>query len=83
MQRLTATEAARRFSDVLDAVEMGRESFVVVRRGREVATISPAVAATGKRLNTLLDQHRPDPGWSRELQEMRASLVEDADAWSD
>jgi len=33
VKSLTATEAARNFSDVLDAVERDGESFVVVRRG--------------------------------------------------
>lgn len=83
MKRVTATEAARRFSDVLDAVEGGRESFVVVRRGREVATISPASPASGKRLKALLYEHRPDPAWSRELDELRGALVDDAPTWTD
>jgi prevent-host-death family protein len=46
MRRLTATDAARRFSEVLDAVEMHGESFLVVRRGQAVARIEPARAAT-------------------------------------
>jgi hypothetical protein len=62
---------------MLDAVGAGRESFVVVRRGREVATISPASAASGRRLKALLEEHRPDPAWARELGELRAALVDE------
>src|SRR5680860_1313735 len=45
MRQVTATEAARRFSEMLDSVENGRERFVVMRRGRAVATIGPAARA--------------------------------------
>lgn len=83
MKRLTATEAARRFSDVLDAVEGGRESFVVVRRGREIATISPTSPATGKRLKALLADHPPDAAWSRELDELRGTLADRPAGWND
>jgi prevent-host-death family protein len=81
MKRVSATEAARRFSDVLDAVEAGRESFVVVRRGREVATIAPAAPAAGKRLKSVLEAHPPDAAWSRELEELRGSLADESDPW--
>jgi hypothetical protein len=42
---------------------------------REIATISPARAASGKRIKQLLREHRGDRAWSRELRELRASLV--------
>lgn len=82
MQRLSATDAARRFSDLLDAVERDRETFVVVRRGREVATIGPAASATGHQLKKILSEHRPDPAWSKELRSLRESLAPDRDPWS-
>ena len=83
MKRLSATDAARRFSDLLDAVERERESFVVVRRGREVATISPASPATGKKLKALLAEHPVDPAWRSELAELRGALVDKPAAWND
>jgi prevent-host-death family protein len=83
MKRVSATDAARRFSDVLDAVEGDRESFVVVRRGREVATISPASPAAAKRLKAVLEAHPPDPAWSRELDELRGRLIDEPAAWQD
>ncbi|HEV7483973.1 MAG TPA: type II toxin-antitoxin system prevent-host-death family antitoxin [Solirubrobacterales bacterium] len=73
MKQLSATEATRRFSDLLDSVEEG-ESFVVVRHGRAVATIGPAVAGTGQALKEALRKHPPDPEWAAELRELRAEV---------
>ena len=39
-ERITATEANRTFSDLLDKIEAGR-SFVVCRHGRDVCEITP------------------------------------------
>ncbi|MGH7867872.1 MAG: type II toxin-antitoxin system Phd/YefM family antitoxin [Candidatus Dormibacteraceae bacterium] len=74
MNSLTATEVARRFSEVLDAVERGK-TFRVTRAGRTVATIGPTTPASGKAFKNLLHAHRLDPAWSSELGELRRSLV--------
>ncbi len=71
MKQLSATDAARRFSEVLDSVESKGESFVVVRHGRAVATIGPAYAGTGRAVKEMLRKHRPDPEWAEELNELR------------
>ncbi len=81
MKQLSATDAARRFSDVLDRVESEGESFVVVRHGRVVATIGPAVAGTGRALKDVLQKHRPDPEWAAELRELRAAVGPPSDPW--
>jgi antitoxin (DNA-binding transcriptional repressor) of toxin-antitoxin stability system len=81
MERLSATEASRRFSDLLDAVEARREVFVVIRRGRAVATIGPAVGATGSRAREILRDHPPDPTWADDLRDLRDSLAGDAEPW--
>lgn len=52
MRELTASEASRGFSAVLDAAERG-EVIMITRAGRRVATISPAVAAGGAALRAL------------------------------
>jgi antitoxin (DNA-binding transcriptional repressor) of toxin-antitoxin stability system len=83
VKQLSATDAARRFSDVLDSVESKRESFVVVRRGRAVATIGPAFAGTGRALKEALRAHRPDPGWAGELRELREAVGPPPDRWRD
>jgi len=84
MKQLSATEAARRFSDVLDSVESERESFVVVRHGRPVATIGPAGNGTGRAVKDTLRAHRPDPEWPAELRELRESVgPAEMDRWRD
>lgn len=75
MVELSATEAARRFSDLLDAVEHRGESFVISRQGRPVAVVGPATPRSGKELKRFLNQHPPDEAWASDLQELRAVLV--------
>jgi len=79
---ISATEAARNFSEVLDAVEHRHETFVVIRKGRSVARITPAVAASGRAVKDLLLAHRPDPTWGRELRTMRSKLLTEERDWN-
>jgi prevent-host-death family protein len=81
VKKLSATDAARRFSDLLDAVESGGETFVVVRHGRAVARIGPAAAGTGLALKETLREHQPDADWAGELRELRASVGPASDPW--
>jgi len=81
MKNLTATEAARHFADVLDAVEHGHETFVVTRGGRPVASIGPAEAAGGRGLKEVLMKHRPDAAWRGELESLRDGLVAEERNW--
>ncbi len=81
MKQLSATDAARRFSEVLDSVESEHESFVVVRHGRVIATIGPATLGTGRALKEALRTHRPDPEWAGELRELRDAVGPPADPW--
>lgn len=74
---MSATEASRGFSDLLDAVEHDGESFRIVRHGRTVAMVVPAPPASGADAVALLARHRRDPGWASELTELRA-IVGDA-----
>jgi prevent-host-death family protein len=60
MRRLSATEAARRFFDLLDAVERRGETFVVVRRGRAVASLGPAAGTDGRAVKANLREHAAD-----------------------
>ncbi|HET7177897.1 MAG TPA: type II toxin-antitoxin system Phd/YefM family antitoxin [Solirubrobacterales bacterium] len=83
MRQLSATDAARRFSEVLDRVESDGESFVVVRHGRPVARIGPAVAGTGRALKEALRKHPPDPEWAAELRELRQAVGPPPDRWRD
>jgi prevent-host-death family protein len=83
MKRLTATEAARRFSEMLDAVESEGETFLVVRNGRAVARVGPAPGAHGAAVKDLLRSAPRDAKWAEELQALRAALrIEDRE-WRD
>jgi antitoxin (DNA-binding transcriptional repressor) of toxin-antitoxin stability system len=83
MRQLSATDAARHFSDVLDSVESERETFVVVRHGRVVATIGPALGGTGRALKNALRENRPDAEWAAELRELRGAVGPGTDPWHD
>jgi antitoxin (DNA-binding transcriptional repressor) of toxin-antitoxin stability system len=85
MREITATEAAKRFSDLLDAVEHHGESFVVVRHGHAVASIAPAPTATGAALKAILAANPPDADWAEEARALRAFAGEAAvdDPWSE
>lgn len=83
MKQLSATDASRRFSEVLDDVERGGESYVVVRHGRVVATIGPASGGTGRALKEALRGNRPDDAWAGELRELREGMEPVTDPWRD
>jgi prevent-host-death family protein len=83
LKQLSATEAARRFSEVLDRVERDGESYVVVRHGRAVATIGPAGAGTGKALKEALRANPPDPDLADEVRELREMVGPAPDPWRD
>jgi prevent-host-death family protein len=81
LKQLSATDAARRFSEVLDLVEQKRESVIIVRHGRAVATIGPAGAGTGKALKEVLRTNPADPDWADEVRELREMVGPAPDPW--
>ena len=85
MSEISATDASKRFADLLDAVEHRGESFTVVRRGRVVATIAPARRGTGADLRRILNDLPPDDAWADDLLAIRRFAGEAAvsDPWSD
>lgn len=74
MTDISATDAARRFSDLLDEVEHHGDHFTIVRRGKAVATISPVRHGKGSDVKKLLRGHRPDSAWRSDLDELRDVL---------
>lgn len=83
VKEISATEAARQFSDVLDAVEHRGESFSIVRRGHAVAHLVPAAAASGKEVKDFLLSHRADASWRSELADLRAGSTVEERSWTD
>ncbi|TNC25397.1 type II toxin-antitoxin system Phd/YefM family antitoxin [Amycolatopsis alkalitolerans] len=54
MTTMTAAEASRNFSAVLDRAEHG-ETITIVRHGRTVATVAPAPRRTGRDVRLALE----------------------------
>ncbi len=77
MSEVTATEAARKFADLLDAVEHDGERYTITRRGKAVAHIEPVTRGRGADAKALLRRHRPDTGWAEDLVEVRDLLEVD------
>lgn len=75
MIEVTATEASRRFADLLDGVEHRGESYTIVRRGRVIAQLEPAAATNGAAAKAVLRRHRVDTDWSGEVAELRDQLT--------
>ena len=73
MKRVTATEASRAFSRILDEAEHEGESFVVERHGRPVAEIRPATRrSTAEDLLRILRAGAPDPEFESDMREILA-----------
>lgn len=74
MSEVTATDAARKFADLLDAVEHNGERYTITRRGKAVAYIEPVTRGRGVDAKALLRRHRPDERWANDLDEVRDLL---------
>lgn len=74
MPDVTATDAARNFADLLDAVEHRHESYTIVRRGRAVAQLEPVSRGRGADVKDLLRRREPDADWSSDLTAVRDLL---------
>ncbi|TMG47473.1 MAG: type II toxin-antitoxin system Phd/YefM family antitoxin [Chloroflexi bacterium] len=72
-KRITATEASRSFSEILDAVEHRSEEFLVERHGRPIAAVTPARGVTPTRatwadvLRLFHEGPQPDPRFARDM----------------
>ncbi len=77
MTRISATELARRLSDVLNRVRYRGEEFVVERGGEAVARIEPPgpphVITLGEFLDMLRRAPRPDKGFADDLERVHAA----------
>lgn len=75
MREISATDAARGFAELLDAVEHRGERITVVRRGRAVAHIEPVANGLGSDVKSMLSRHPADAGWLASLRETRELIV--------
>lgn len=77
MPDITATDAARNFAGLLDAIEHRGERYTIVRRGRAVAQLEPLNRRRGADAKAVLRRHRPDAAWARDVEEVRSLLEAD------
>jgi antitoxin (DNA-binding transcriptional repressor) of toxin-antitoxin stability system len=84
MRTMTATEASRNFSDLLDAIERG-ETVTITRGHHAVAEIRPARRRTGADLRAAIE-HIPPPD-ERFVDDIAHALAlispEGNDPWAD
>ena len=74
MTEVSATDAARNFSDILDAVEHQGEHFTILRRGKVVAQLAPVSTGRGEDVKALLRRHRRDPEFTTDIASVRELL---------
>lgn len=88
MREMTASEAYRSFSAVLDSAERG-ETIVVTRAGRRIAAITPAPRTNGAGLREVLRRWQGNPALDDTLAARvvaareSASAELDTDPWHD
>jgi len=83
MKEISATDAARGFAEMLDAVEHDGESFLIRRNGRAVARIEAATGASGRAVKDLLAQASRDGAWIHDLEELRGALPAEVTRWDE
>ena len=75
--KITATELAKRLSEVLSRARYQRESFVIERNGEPVATLGPPEIPMGSTLEELVAElrelPRPDDRFADDLEEIHAA----------
>jgi prevent-host-death family protein len=88
MREMSASEASRSFSAVLDSAEHG-ETIVVTRGGRRVAAITPIPVANGAALREVFERWHASPAIDDALGARVAAVRDaasaemDADPWRD
>lgn len=84
MRTMTATEASRRFSELLDAIERG-ETITITRGRHPVAEIGPARRRTGADLRAALEgTEPPDDRFTENIDAALGLLTtEERDPWDD
>ena len=80
MRTMTATEASRAFSALLDEAERG-ETIVVTRGGKRVAVIAPSPANNGSQVIELLASTKVDPGFDDDVRAARDAVTLDGPVW--
>lgn len=83
MTRMTATDAARSFSELLNRVANGEE-IEITRSGAAVAVISPPkgrLISADRFRELIATAPAPDVEFAKDLRTARASIAPPEDAW--
>jgi prevent-host-death family protein len=75
VKEISATEASRNFSKLLDEVEQGKD-FSITRGGKTVARLGPARGKTGADLVALFERLGPDPELADLIEEGRRAVID-------
>ncbi len=74
--RVTATEAARNFSELLNRVRFARETFVILRGGEAIGQLAPVESAKTPTLRDLVrflkETEPPDDQFGKDLEAIQA-----------
>ena len=81
--KVSATDAARNFFELLDAVEHRGEHFTIVRRGKVVARLGPVQVGQGAEIKALLQRHGRDPAQVRDVTSSQDLLEIESRPWAD
>lgn len=83
MRTISATEASRRFSELLDAIEAG-DTVTVTRGNRSIAEIRPVPRRTGRDLRaSLAEIPPPDDRFVADIAEAMRNLTDEGtDPWA-
>ncbi|HEX4960977.1 MAG TPA: hypothetical protein VF173_09075 [Thermoanaerobaculia bacterium] len=77
--KVTATEAARNFSELLNRVRYGRETFVILRGGEAVGQLAPVEASPAPTLRDLVkflkETEWPDDRFGSDLEAIQAEQL--------
>ena len=73
VREISSTEAARNFSDLLDASEHDGEEFVIIRRGKSIARLGRVAEANGAAVLALLAERPFDPDWIDDVRSVTRS----------
>jgi antitoxin (DNA-binding transcriptional repressor) of toxin-antitoxin stability system len=75
-RNVTATEAARNFSELLNRVRYERETFVILRAGEAVGQLGPVESRSGTTFRDLIAAlnriEKPDEGFADDLEKIQA-----------
>jgi prevent-host-death family protein len=83
MSRMTATDAARSFSEVLNRVAAGEE-IEVIRSGAPVAVIAPPktrLLSAARFRELIASAPRPDDDFAAEVRTARAEIIAADEPW--